>query len=360
MNVKREEIQKEIQNAILTNKFFGIVNVSPRVGKTKPTIDALNNIKSTKLEVLILAPKVDIFKSWKKEFQLWGLNSNITVSYCWSNSLKKDSNFYDLIIADECHDYNLKVMYELRNHQRKGTKILGLTGTLTQDKEFHLNNLLSLIPIYTYTIKEAIDDGIVSDYNIFCIGCELDNTEKYIIAGTEEAPFYQTELQAYTYWDKRYKKEASLQRFNNLKFLGSKRLNIIYNSKTKLEKTKELLRQESRCLIFTGRKEIADQITDAHHSDTKENLELFIDEKINHLSCVSMISMGITIPNLKSVIFNQLKSVEALAVQQAMRAMNLQKKEKAKIQIVYLKNTQDEKWLKSALQGFEKDKIKFV
>jgi HSP90 family molecular chaperone len=71
-----------------------------------------------------------------------------------------------------------------------------------------------------------------------------------------------------------------------------------------------------------------------------------------------MVSMGITIPDLKVAVFNQLKSGENLAVQQAMRAMNMEGNKKATIYIVYLRNTQDEVWMRSALKGFEASKIK--
>jgi hypothetical protein len=40
--------------------------------------------------------------------------------------------------------------------------------------------------------------------------------------------------------------------------------------------------------------------------------------------------------------------------------MNLENDKKATIYIVYLKDTQDEVWMHSALEGFNKSKIKFI
>ena len=361
-NKKREEIQKEASSKIRECKFQGIVLVSPRVGKCKITIDALNTIKKTELRILVIAPKVPILKEWETEVVKWNLNSNISIEYCWSNSLKKNKEKYDLIIADECHAYNSKVLLQLRTKQIEGSRILGLTGTLDQKAEFDIGNSLSIYPIYTYSIEQAIKDGIVADYEIICVGCELDDTMKTIEAGNEETRFYQTEKEAYTYWNNRYNRDKELMRFKNLRFLGSKRMDIIYRSQTKLDKTKEIVDEHKRCLIFSGRQEIADQLGDGsfHSKSSKENLILFKDKKLNKLSVIGMISMGVTIPKLKVAIFNQLKSVEALACQQAMRTMNLEGKQKATVYIVYLKNTQDEVWLNSAVQGFEKSKIKYI
>jgi superfamily II DNA or RNA helicase len=105
---------------------------------------------------------------------------------------------------------------------------------------------------------------------------------------------------------------------------------------------------------------VADNIGDSSfHSNTtdKTTLEKFKQGEFNKTAVVSMVSMGVTFPNLKIAVFNQLKSGENLAVQQAMRVMNMEDGKKAMIYIVYLKGTQDEIWLKSALKGFNKNKI---
>jgi superfamily II DNA or RNA helicase len=360
---KREKIQKEASDAVVLNRFNGILFVSPRVGKCKITIDALNTVDKT-IKVLIMAPQLSILEDWKREIVTWNLVDNIEVEYVWSNSLKKNKDTYNLIIADECHSYNLKVLAELRKRQIKGSRILGLTGTLTQQDEFNLGNILSLVPFYTYTFAQAIKDKIIADYEIICVGVPLDDTDKYVLAGTEAAPFNQTELEAYSYWDSRYKRDVVQGKYKNLRFLMSKRTGIIYNSRSKVAATKAIVDDPKmgRCLVFTGRQEIANQIGEGcyHSNANKSSLEDFKNGTINKLSVISMISMGITIPNLKVAVFNQLKSVESLCIQQTMRAMNLQGKSKAKIYIVYLKGTQDEIWMASALQGFEKTKIKWI
>jgi superfamily II DNA or RNA helicase len=219
------------------------------------------------------------------------------------------------------------------------------------------------VPFYTYTFEQAIKDKIIADYEIICVATDLDDTDKHVLSGTEEAPFYQTERDAYNYWDSKYKAAVHAGRYKNLRFLMSKRTGIIYNSRAKLNATRGIVdSMVDRCLVFTGRQEIANQIGDGcfHSKADKSSLEDFKSGKINKLSVISMISMGITIPNLKVAVFNQLKSVESLCIQQTMRAMNLQGKSKAKIYIVYLKGTQDEVWMTSALQGFEKTKIKWI
>jgi superfamily II DNA or RNA helicase len=169
-------------------------------------------------------------------------------------------------------------------------------------------------------------------------------------------------LAAYTYWNDAYQKAKSRQQWSSLRFLMSKRLDVIYNSKTKLEATKKILSLQDRAISFSGRQEIADQLGDEsfHSKADKTALDRFKAGKINKLSVVSMVSMGVTITELKVAVFNQLKSEENLAIQQAMRVMNMEGGKKATIYIVYLKGTQDEVWMLSALQGFDPSKIKKI
>lgn len=356
----REKIQSEATQSIIDNKFVGVLEMSPRTGKSKVTIDALNTVEK-EINVLIIAPRKEIFESWKKEFSIWKLRDNIKVDFLWSNSIKKNKKTYHLIVCDEVHSYNLKVIALLGKEQHKGSRILALTGTLDGNTQFLLENSLRLSVLYSYSVRQAIEDNIIADYEIRCIGCHLDNTDKYVLAGNEEKPFYQTELEAYTYWNNRYEVVKKQQKWSQLRFPMSKRLNVIYNSKTKYEVTKQIVDSVDRCIIFSGRQEIADKLGEAsfHSKSDKSTINQFKHGVINKLSVVSMVSMGITIPNLKIAIFNQLKSDENMAIQQTMRAMNLEGGRKATIYIVYLLGTQDVIWLQSALQGFDKSKIKF-
>ena len=75
---KGQEIQTAATDAIVFNRFVGVVEVAPRVGKTKITIDALNTVEK-EISVLILAPRKEIFESWKEEMEKWNLRYNIKV-----------------------------------------------------------------------------------------------------------------------------------------------------------------------------------------------------------------------------------------------------------------------------------------
>lgn len=357
---KRGKIQKLGTGHIVKNNFRGILLVAPRVGKCKIVIDALNTVPKN-ISILILAPKKEIFKGWEADVKRWGLREGFDIDYVWSNSLKKVTKKYDLIIADEIHEYNLKVLELLAKHKAKGTRILGLTGTLDSDSKYAIQEIVGISPFYTYTVDEAIKDKIVADYRIHCIECELDDKVKYVPAGSEDNPFMQTEVESYKYWDGKFNTAVFNMKYHEMRFPMMQRKNIIYNSRTKVAIAKKIVEKVDRCIIFTGYQKIADVIGEAsfHSKSDKGTLEKLKSGAINKVAVVSMVSMGVTIPNLKIAVFNQLKSGENTAVQQAMRAMNVEDDKIADIYIVYLKNTQDEVWLKSAIKGFNQDKITY-
>lgn len=358
---KRNEIQKIASDHIVENKFKGILFVAPRVGKCKIIIDALN-CKTKELSVLVVAPRKEIFKGWKIDIKKWKLRKDVHIDYVWSNSLKKIDKKYDLIIADEIHDYNMKVLHELLRHKKMGTRILGATGTLDPDTKFTIKQILDIDVFYSYSINEAIKDKIVSDYEIRCIECNLDEKDKYIVSGSEEFQFLQTEREAYSYWDRKYANALARQAYSQMRFPMMKRKEIIYNSRTKVNLTQLIIDKVDRCLIFTGYQKIADSLGEAayHSKSDKTVLDKLINGDINKVAVVSMVSMGVTVANLKTVIFNQLKSGENTAIQQSMRAMNIENDKKAIIYVVYLKNTRDEEWMKSAIKGFDQNKIKYL
>ena len=342
---KRFQIQKEVTDVIVENRFIGIIHVSPRVGKTKTVIDALNTV-SRPLEVLILAPKIPILGSWEVEIKKWNLRDNINVTLEWSNSIKKNKKFYDLIVCDEIHDYNLSVLSFIKMKQLSGSRILAMTGTLNETDENRISNILKLKKLYSYSFEQAIDDGIIADYRITCIGIDLSEDEQTL----------------YTIWDNRFNRAVEIGNHRGIKGIISKRADIIYNSVTKLNKTKELISGIDRCLIFTARSTIADQLGDGafHGKSDKNTLQSFSNGSLNKLSVISMISMGVSIPDLKTVVFNQVKSGDSLCIQQSMRACNPDKDRIAQIYIIYLRNTVDEVWMQMAIQNFNPLKITYL
>ena len=83
--------------------------------------------------------------------------------------------FFDLIIVDECHRGSAKEDSAWREilEYFKGASQIGLTATPKETKE--VSNIEYFDePIYTYSLKQGIDDGFLAPYRVLRIGLNID------------------------------------------------------------------------------------------------------------------------------------------------------------------------------------------
>ncbi|MCB9046559.1 MAG: DEAD/DEAH box helicase family protein [Chitinophagales bacterium] len=84
-------------------------------------------------------------------------------------------DFFDLVIIDECHRGSAKddsAWREILNYFSKATHI-GLTATPRETKEISNSEYFG-DPIYTYSLKQGIDDGFLAPYRVVRIGLNVD------------------------------------------------------------------------------------------------------------------------------------------------------------------------------------------
>ncbi|MBK8953933.1 MAG: DEAD/DEAH box helicase family protein [Saprospiraceae bacterium] len=84
-------------------------------------------------------------------------------------------DFFDLIVIDECHRGSAKedsAWREILNYFNNATHI-GLTATPKETKETSNTEYFG-DPIYTYSLKQGIDDGFLAPYRVVRIGLNID------------------------------------------------------------------------------------------------------------------------------------------------------------------------------------------
>ena len=157
----RNKIQAEAVQAIVDNNYNCLIVVACRVGKTKLLLDSIRGKEDKKIAVV--APFNSILDSWRAEILKWDLGFTPTLlNIRFSEELPMD---LDLLIIDECHqisDNQYKVI-----KSRKPKRIVGATGTLGNKNKQKLRQELGLTVKYDYSIEQAIEHNIISDYEIF-------------------------------------------------------------------------------------------------------------------------------------------------------------------------------------------------
>lgn len=363
----RDKRQKEFARAWLDHGKFGILNLCPRFGKIFTTINILEELKPK--SVLIAYPDNKIKQSWKTDFEKRGYDDS-NVTYTTHLSLKKHLNDqFDLIVIDEIHllsEAQIQAVKELlHNHDSfRSTgegNVLGLTGTLSNWTERTLCDGLNLCVLATYTIEQAIKEGVIVDYEITVVTVPLDNTRKQ-----QYKTKVRTEKQQFDSYG--WVIDNLERQGKSTMFLRLGRMRIIQNSIAKMEKTRALLSKHKaeRILVFCGVTKIADQLGIPSYHSKKEEKQIFddfVEGKGKHLAVVKIGNTGVTYKPLNRVIINYFDSNGENLAQKINRCMAMEydnPDKKAHIYIVCSNEQVEFKWLNKALEFFDKSKIKYI
>jgi len=220
----RDRRQAEFAQVFLDHAEFGILNLCPRFGKIFTTINILEKLDDD-INILIAYPDLKIKSAWEEDFKKRKYkNQNIT--YTTHLSIKKHTaGFYDLVVLDEIHllsEAQIEAVKEL-----KCVSVLGLTGTLSSHTEETLGLELKLPVLATYSIDQAIKEGVITDYEITVVGVPLDNKRKNDYKGK-----LKTEKQQFDSYG--WVIDQLERKGQNTMFLRLARMRVIQNSLAKM------------------------------------------------------------------------------------------------------------------------------
>lgn len=108
------------------------------------------------------------------------------------------TDFFDLIIIDECHRGSARedsAWREVLSYFKNATQI-GLTAT-PKESETASNSEYFGDPIYTYSLKQGIDDGFLAPYRVIRIGLNIDLEGYRPEAGKKDVDGYEVEDRIY-------------------------------------------------------------------------------------------------------------------------------------------------------------------
>jgi hypothetical protein len=355
----RDIRQKEFADVWLKEK-HGILNLCPRFGKIRTSINILEHFKPKLKSVLIAYPDNKIKESWQSDFADRGyLDANVT--YTTHLSLKKYvDEEYDIIIIDEIHLLSEAQIEVCKDLFSNNGQVLGLTGTLSSDTERTLEEELDIHVIAHYPIEKAIEEGVIVDYEIHVIKVPLDNiTMQYNNKQKTEKKHYD----GLSWVINKLQNSGS-----DTMFMRLARMRVIQSSLAKTNATKRLLaaHKDERVLVFCGTTKVADSLgIPSYHNKSKEKeiFEDFAEGKGNHLAVVKIGNTGVTYKPLDRVIINYFDSNAENLAQKINRCMAMEYNtpdKKAHVYIVSSNEPVELKWLSKALEFFDKSKIKYV
>lgn len=350
----RNEIQEK---AVKTYKDGGIWYLCPRFGKVKTTFLLCEKNGWDKIKVL--APRKDIFESWKNDKEKFGFKGRIEFE-TFTSLHKMIHNVYDLVVIDEIHEASDKQLQQLANIVNF-CKSLGLSGTMTRKTEENIYFSTGMEVCHKYTIAQGIEDGILADYEIKIHSVELSGKPTI---STNKGTISEAKRYSQLLWKRNMLKNNKKPYF----FVDLAIINLLQNSEAKKQKTIQLLNKydDERILVFCGTTETADDLgIPSYHSKTKEKtiLDSFCKGEGKHMATIRMMQSGITILPISKGIINYMSGNPEDSAQKICRFLGIEYdnlSKKADIHIICTNTEFEKERLKTALMFFDNEKIKYL
>lgn len=362
INKEREELLKEIIDTSPL-KPHGRYLLAPRFGKSRIAIELIKiNKPKSILWVTPLAELAEI--QIPEEFEKWKAKRFISklTTVTWT-SLNKMKGHYEMIVLDEEQFATENNLSSLLSSQLTYDYIISMTGTESKhDEKQNLYDKLKLKIIYEMSINEAVDIGILANYEIKVVEVPM-STEKNIEAGSKDKKFFTSEEKQYEYLDRMFK-QSMFQKRKDMPFRMLQRMRAVYNSPAKQKVAEFLIKNlKGRKLFFCSSVKQAEKLSPYYYHNKTDGTHFrdFIDGKIDEITMVNKGGTGATYKAIDHLVLVQADSDKnGLTAQKICRTLLQQGDYQATIWIICLTDTQDEKWLESALERFDKSKIEYI
>lgn len=372
---KREEIQKQAQQAWIRSGRRNSLQIATGVGKTFISLQIVKLYPKT-AKILFLAEVTDRELELRNEQKKWGVEDYDIEFACYQTACKWVNRDFDLVIADEAVD-SFTPVYSQFYFNNRYKHLLCLFAYLDAElvvdekdgKRITKGDLCKIIaPIcFTYTMDEAQKDETYRKLNIYVINHKLDSISKNVEAGNAQKKFFVTEQNAYEWAEENFKKKWKEHRGNfenfHIKTAAHKRMKVLYELPSKIQATKKLLSHiDSKTILFGNSLQALGQITpnviSSHNSDSEnETIRTSFDNgKINLIGSFKKLQQGANLVDLDNVIMMSYYSKQKIAIQRTGRLR--QNNKIGRIFIFVTKGTQEEKWYKKMFEGM--DNLNFI
>lgn len=384
MDKIKDKEQRLALNKWASNKFVGSIIAGTGFGKSRCGILAIKyvfehkyNLDKYGTKALILVPTVQLQDQFRSEFDKWvddlSWIDNVDI-LCYQSAYKLKDQHYDIVICDEIH-LGLSKEYKKFFDNNTYDKLLCMTATVPEEKEYadYLNKLAPTI--YKITLDQCVNLGLVSPYKIQCIPVELTKDErdmykainnqfirsKYVLGqfdAFDRAKSIMKNTNAHP-----EDRKAAAQFYQAIR----ERKAVIDFAENKIKMFKELVMNnlDKKILAFSGANNFTDQLSASisplamsyHSGKTKKQRETILDafknDTIKVLCSTKALNQGLDVPDANMGIMCGITSKSLPMIQRVGRLVRFQEGKTGEIIILYVKDSQEEKWLKNSTKNLD-------
>lgn len=369
----RTERQNLAVRKWIENKGRGTCAWATGTGKTRIALIAIKSFIQTNHNktIRVIVPTEHLKLQWIMELDKFGLGLHVKVEII--NSAVKNNEKVDLIVLDELHRYASNLFIQIFK-VRKPSLILGLSATFHRLDGRH-KILERFCPVIdTITVKEALENGWLSDYREYKVLVEVDDFHIYEQASLEfqdSFSFFDFDfnlaMSCVTNIIKRrvYAKKMGIDHktMDAITFTWQRsmraRKDFIMNHPEKLEITRKILnaRPFAKAITFSGTIKQAEKIgigQTVHSGKTKRKNRMTIEEfskmPTGVLNTSKSLDEGADIPGLSLAVILTNSSSPTQKIQRIGRVIRKEEGKLAEVFTLVLKGTVEERWFENSSQ----------
>lgn len=384
--------REELKELVLSYKHkHTILQLPTGYGKSRIALEMLNLRYPEAANVLIVAPKLVLFDTWKAEINKWFPENKWDITFTTYVSFPKHSaRSWDMIIFDECHHITERVKYNYYRPLYKNT--IYLSATIKKEltwwiKTVHQNK----VDFIKLTLKNAIDDDVLPEPLVYLIPMTLDDrvvNQTYVKNKKAKTVIEVPYLQRNKYWrrkDIQLRVKCTESQYNailenQIEFYKNLYMNsqaqyqkniwlhiagerLKYLSGLKEQYIKRILKKLSkqRVITFCGdikqTERLGKNSINSKSKDSSDVLNNFNNNKINHITCCNMLNEGVNLVNCQIGIWAMYNSSSIMIIQKIGRLL---RHDTPIVILPYYIDTREEEIVKKMLENFSENHIKIV
>ena len=386
-NKLKDQKQKESVNIWAKKGFKGSIVAGTGFGKSRCGILAIgetlrrNNLgRSNKPAGLVLVPTIQLQNQFKEEFIKWGYEDVLdNVEFmCYQSAYKLVGHHYDVVVCDEIH-LGLSPEYRKFFENNIYDRLLCMTATVPEEKEYeeYLNSLAPVV--YIITLNQCVNLGLVSPYEIVCVSIKLTVQEQITYDKAQKLfLYYKYELSQFNAFDEANRiikdknaypedKRKAVMFYKAIK----DRKDVVDTASNKITVLQKIVlnNPDKKILTFSGSNDFTNKMCESikplgvtyHSNMTKKQRTLSLEqfnENINVLCSTKALNQGFDVAGAEIGIICGLTSKSLTMIQRIGRLLRYEENKIGKIVIVYVADSQEDKWLKNAVRSF--NNIKYI
>lgn len=368
LNKLKDEIQNKAVDKWIANDYKGLVLLPPGFGKNILALKALSKLpKGTRLVFLAETTqrKIDFFKEIEVYEKYFNSLEDYMIEFAtYQAAYRWSCKILDFIVADEVDVIGESYAKVFENNEYK--YVLGLSGTTSDHIEYDGKSKLELITnhmplVYSYDIKQGVEDGLSRKLNVYIIKHKLDTINKVIKGGTKKKPFKTTEFAQHQYLTKAIKQAMFIKeptRTIVMRARGGARSKLLYTLPSKIKIVKQLLKTiTGKTIIFNNDLDTLYDLTPtlSSRNTPKENDDIrqqFEDGDIDAIGAFKLMQRGSNVSGLTNIILMSYFGNET-AITQMIGRLRKDGTKIGNVFVIVTEDSQELKWFNKIYDVFE-------